>query len=193
MKKVFKIGCLSVLGLFVLFIILAILLPDPPETEVEPAKQEPSLQQKRVVVPPVLKSPEEKKIEKKLKPPQKTPFELLVGKASLAVTAPELHKDYEANEFAADEKYKGKIVLVRGLISNMHTTLGSHYLNLDTGNFLLSISCEVQKRELPVLKQLSKKQDVVVVGEVTGVSFGSVSMKDCLVMATEAYNKLQKK
>ena len=180
MKKAFKIGCVSVLGLFALFLILSILLPEPSEKEVKPAKQE-SLHREQPIV------------EEKKPIPPKTPFEVLAGKASLGVSAPDLHEAYESNEFAADEKYKGKIILVRGIISNMQKTLGTHYLYLESGNFLASVSCGMQKNELPILKTLAKGQDVVVVGEVTGVFLGGVRLKKCLVITTSAYDAMQKK
>ena len=54
----------------------------------------------------------------------------------------------------------------------------------------MSVSCEMKKSQLPVLQTLSKDQDVLVIGEVTGSMAGlSVDMKDCAVMSIADYRK----
>ena len=168
MKKVLKIGCLSALGLFVFLIILAILLPDPPETEVEPIEQE------RAVAPPV-----------QVDQPIKTAFERLYEKAVHRVHVTQLVKDYEDNEFAADEKYKGQIILVRGNITHFADTLGTASIQLETGEILMSLTCNMHPSEKPKLAKLRKGDDVLVFGTLDGLSAGMfLTMKDCLVIPT---------
>ena len=98
-KKVFKIGCFSALGIFVLFIVLAILLLEFPETEYESTT------------------------------PAKSAFEKLCEMAAHRVHVTQLVKDYKANEFAADEKYKKQIILVQGNITHFDDTYGM-FLNM---------------------------------------------------------------
>ena len=89
------------------------------------------------------------------------------------------------------QNIKGKTVLVRGKISNMHTTIGMHFLNLELVDFIVSVACKMKKSALPVLQTLAKEQDVLVIGEVTGSTAGlSVDLKDCLVMTVADYQKI---
>ena len=169
MKKVFKIGCLSLLGLFVIGLIGSFFISDD-DTGKSPSVRE-----------TVVETPQRN---------ENSDFEKLASKVDTSVHAIDLINEYDANEFAADAKYKGKIVAVRGKISNMHKTLGMHFLNLETVSFIMSVSCEMKKSQLPVLQTLSKDQDVLVIGEVTGSMAGlSVDMKDCAVMSIADYRK----
>ena len=169
MKKVFKIGCFSLLGLFVIGVIGSFFVSDD-DTGNSPSVRE------TVVDTPQLN--------------EKSDFDKLVVRTDTSVHAVDLINEYEANEFAADAKYKGKIVAVRGKISNMHKTLGMHFLNLESVNFIMNVSCQMKKSQLPVLQTLSKDQDVLVIGEVTGSTAGlSVDMKDCAVISVADYRK----
>ena len=172
MKKIFKFGCLTLLGLFALGLIVSIFIPEEERKEISRRSEE------RRQEAAEMENPE-------------TDFEMMAQKADYSVHALNLIKEYDDNEFAADEKYKGVIVLVRGKISNMHKTLGMHFLNLESVNFIMSVSCKMKKSTLPVLQQLSKDQDVLVVGEVTGSTAGlSVDMKNCLVMTVADYQRI---
>ena len=82
--------------------------------------------------------------------------------------------------------------MVRGKISNMHTTLGMHFLDLEFVNFIVSVSCKMKKSELLKLQKLAKEQDVLVVGKVTGSTAGlSVDLEDSLVMTVADYQRIQ--
>ena len=112
-------------------------------------------------------------------PPPKSEFEKMMKRATHHVHATRLFQDYEDNEFAADEKYKGKIVLVRGNITHLSETFGTPTVQLEAG-LLTNIVCSMQKSQKPLLAQLKKGQDVLIVGKVTGKSLG-IGMEDCLV------------
>lgn len=168
MKKALKIGCFSVLGLFVLFVILAILLPDPVE----------QVQTPQVSSPPVQSAPIE--VEKAVESsPPKSEFEIMVSRAAHSVHATQLADEYKDNEFAADEKYKNKIVLVRGNITHFSEVFGTATVQLEAG-LITNIVCNMKKSQKPLLAQLKKGQDVLIVGKVTGKSLG-IGMSGCLV------------
>ena len=180
MKKVFKIGCFSILGLFVglfaLSVILALFggLSDPPVEEKEPR------------TPTEIQSPE------KMRKDQRD-FLKKIKKADYYVRAPELIQEYAANEFAADAKYKGKSVIVRGDISNMYTIAEMYFVDLESVNFVMSVSCQMKKSSLPTLQQLVMGQNVVVVRKVTGSKAGlGVNLEDCLIMSSVDYYKTEK-
>ena len=173
MKRAFKIGCFSVLGLFVLSVILAMfgVLPDPPVEDKElPTSTE--------TQPQETMGKEQKDFLKKLE------------KADYYVRAPEFIEEYIANAFAAEAKYKGKSVIVRGDISNMYIMAEMYFVNLESVHFVMSVSCQMEKSTFPILQQLVMGQNVVVVGKVTGSEAGLVvSLEDCLIMSSVDYYK----
>ena len=168
MKKAFKIGCFSVLGLFALSVILTLfgVIPDPPIEEKEVSKPTETLRK------------DQKDFLKKIK------------KTDYYVRAPELIKEYAANEFAADAKYKGKSVIVRGEISEMYTMSEIYFVHLESIDSVRSVSCEMKKSTLPALQQLIIGQNVIVVGKVTGSTIGlTVNLENCLIMSSADYHK----
>ena len=187
MKKAFKIGCLSVLGLLVFLFVLSLLLPDRPVEETGKTISGP---ERRVTRSSEGLEPQEPPVPVMEPEPKRDAFLELAPEAEIAVHALDLIDAYEVNEFAADAKYKGKIVLVRGEISNMHDTFGMLFVNLESVNYIVSVSCEMQKIQMSRLQQLRKGQDVLVVGEVRGSTAGlSVDLKDCVIMSVEEYEK----
>lgn len=185
MKKVFKIGCFSVLGLIIVFIVIGIIVGP----QLEEGTDESVVKQ---TTAPTKQTPVERKEPRETRNKEVSHFLKMAAKVEHSVRAFDLIKEYEANEFAADAKYKGKIAMVRGKISNMHTTLGMHFLDLESVNFIVSVSCKMKKSELPKLQKLAKEQDVLVIGKVTGSTAGlSVDLEDCLVMTIADYQKIQ--
>jgi len=61
---------------------------------------------------------------------------------AVRVTATQLFADYEANEVSADEKDKGKAVLVSGTIENIgKDLLDTLYVTLKTDNPIIGVQC----------------------------------------------------
>ena len=185
MKKLLKIVGFSVLGLIVLVIGIAVLVSIfVPEEELEEAsrraeerRQERAEAEKQKPTPAPMEKPKPTP-----PPPELVEFKSLADRSVHQVHAITLAQEYKDNEFAADEKYKGKIILVRGNITNFADTLGVPSIQLETNQMLTSIVCAMKKSQRPLLAKLSKGQDVLVVGKLTGMSLGiSIDMKDCLV------------
>ena len=168
MKKASKIGCFLFLGLLVICIIGSIFFPFQEEELPTPTEKQPQVEMGK----------EEKDFLKKL------------DKADYYVHALELIEEYAANAFAADAKYKGKSVIVRGDISNMYTIAEMYFVDLELVDFVRSVSCQMKKNTFPVLQQLVMGQNVVVIGKVTGseVNLG-VNLEDCLIMSSVDYYK----
>ena len=174
MKRVFKIGCFSILGLFVLSFILAMfgVIPDPPIEDKEPSVSTETQPQKTI-------GKEQKVFLKRLE------------KADHYVRALDLIEEYTTNAFAADAKYKGKSVIVRGDISSMYTMAEMYFVTLESVDFIISVSCQMKKSAFPILQQLIIGQNVVVVGKVTGSEVGLVvNLEDCLIMSSVDYYKI---
>lgn len=101
------------------------------------------------------------------------------------LTANTLAREYEDNEVAADDKYRGKILHVIGVVDSVGKTefTESPYVKLDSGIFLRDITCSFGKDDMPKLASLKKGQEVIITGRCDGKSFGAVVLSKCEVQA----------
>ena len=180
MKKILKIGCLSGLGLFGILLVIGLLVPDKTPS---PQKTTSSVLTP-VAVPsePAEVPPPKSEFDvpgESIEAPPKSEFEIMMSQAAHSIHATQLAQEYSDNEFAADEKYKGQIVLIRGNITHFSEVFGSAVVQLE-GGLLTNIVCDMQKSQKPLLAQLKKGQDVLIVGKVTGKSLG-IGVDRCLV------------
>ena len=87
----------------------------------------------------------------------------------LTVSAAELYAEYKANEVAADQRYKGRVVAVSGVVDNIGKgIMGTMYVALDTGEMVGSVQCMFGKEHANSLAGLSKGQSVTIQGKCTG-------------------------
>ena len=97
--------------------------------------------------------------------------------APVGMSAKRLFADYQANEIAADNKYNGEELIVRGVISDIGQDPidDKIYITLGTGHVIGGIQCAIDKE---TAARLSKGQRVRVIGECTGLLM-SVHLEDC--------------
>jgi hypothetical protein len=99
--------------------------------------------------------------------------------SSYSLDANQLFRDYKANEVAADDKYKGQVVTVSGVIQNIGKDItGNAYVVIGGEGFLDGVQCTFTRGEQSSVARLSKGQFVTVKGEVTG-KMGNVLMNKC--------------
>jgi hypothetical protein len=97
----------------------------------------------------------------------------------LSVQADDLYAEYEENEVAADEKYKGKEIEVSGRIVDIgKDLLGASYITVGGQGMLDGVQCSFSKSAESVLARLKKGQEVKVHGRVEG-KMGPVQLKNC--------------
>ena len=99
--------------------------------------------------------------------------------ATMDVNADDLYKAYEANEVAADEKYKGKLVKVHGFVKNIgKDILDNPYVVLGGEGFLDGVQCTFPDNasSKKSLSEMNKGDSVWVIGEVEG-KLGHVQVK----------------
>lgn len=85
------------------------------------------------------------------------------------VSANQLYREYESNEVAADRKYKGKIVVVSGVIRDIgKDILDNAYVVIGGEGFLDGVQCTFEKPDETSLASLSKGQRVTIKGFVSG-------------------------
>ncbi|GIW90596.1 MAG: hypothetical protein KatS3mg109_1028 [Pirellulaceae bacterium] len=85
------------------------------------------------------------------------------------VTATQLVDDYKANEIAADEKYKGEVIVVSGTIESIGTDIwGTMYVTLMTGNPIVSVQCMFADKYKSQLANVRRGQYVTIKGRCEG-------------------------
>lgn len=96
------------------------------------------------------------------------------------VTAKALIDAYDANEIAADQKYKDKVIQVSGQVEDIsEDIMGDPYITLCIGEYGFDcVQCYFADSEKGKLARLSKGQNVKVKGLCTGKPF-HVSLKGC--------------
>lgn len=93
-----------------------------------------------------------------------------VSKASAVATlsAADLHSEYQANEVAADEKYKGKVVVITGTVDSIGKDIAdTPYVTLSAGQFE-HVQCMFSKDRAGELAKVSKGQQARLKGKVQG-------------------------
>ena len=95
-----------------------------------------------------------------------------------------MYSAYEANEVAADAKYKSKILKVTGVVDSIgKDILDTPYVTLTSGGQyeVWGVQCMFDKKHEPELAQLTKGQTVTVQGKCDGYLI-NVLMKDCVLV-----------
>jgi len=95
---------------------------------------------------------------------------------SYTLTADQLFSEYNADEVAADNKYKGKVVMVSGPIRQNGEFRGAAYVVIGGHGFLDGVQCDFGKSS--GVASLSKGSQVTVKGEVGGKK-GNVLLRNC--------------
>ena len=95
---------------------------------------------------------------------------------SYTLTADQLYSEYKADEVAADNKYKGKVVLISGPIRQNGKFMGTAYIVIGGHGFLDGVQCMFG--ESAGVASLSKNSQVTVKGEV-GDKKGNVLLRNC--------------
>lgn len=95
------------------------------------------------------------------------------------VTADALFAEFKENEVAADTKYKGKIVVVSGVIQDIgKDVMDQAYIVLGGGGFLDGVQCTFTESQNTSIGSLTKGESVSVKGEVSG-KMGNVLITKC--------------
>ena len=96
------------------------------------------------------------------------------------LTAVELWREYQANEVAADSKYKGKTLLVSGEVVGIDKDfLDNAVLSLRTRNEFMSVKATLDDSQKSGAASLSKGSMVSLLCKGNGAILGSPTLKDC--------------
>ncbi len=98
----------------------------------------------------------------------------------LEVTASTLFDEYQDNEVSADNKYKGKIILVDGTVQQVRKDfMDNMIVELTTSNQFMPINCYFENAD--VVASLSKGNNIKIIGKVDGITIGIVKIEDCVI------------
>jgi hypothetical protein len=99
----------------------------------------------------------------------------------LRVDAVRLWRDYDANEVAADQVYKGKKLLVIGRVASIDKgPLGGIYVMLRSPNQFMNVHAKMEQSQEGRAASLSKGQGVALQCMSTGMTLGSPTLDDCV-------------
>ncbi len=99
----------------------------------------------------------------------------------LAFQAPTLMEEYVKDAAAADKKYKGKEMIVSGVIAGIRRDQGIVILKGAPGGVSNAVECELTQEGRSVFDNLVQGQGIVTQGTNGGWNFGALRLKDCTV------------
>jgi hypothetical protein len=94
------------------------------------------------------------------------------------IAAEDLFAEYQKDKNAADTRYKGKVITVKGTVDTMKTETGNPYITMKTSSLILRVQCIFPKGDASTVSGLTKGQTVRVRGKVFG-RIGNVVLQDC--------------
>lgn len=118
-----------------------------------------------------------------------TPKEIALNNFEIAQTvdARKLSQDYEANEVAADQKYKGSRILVSGAVRRISKNfMGDPYVTLTGNDLLQDVEAGFADKSENTLATLKKGQSVNFVCEVSERVVTEVMLKNCMTLGDYA-------
>ena len=102
--------------------------------------------------------------------------DILEKEPDFRVTAAQIVADYTESESAADDMYKGKVIVVTGVISEVYRGfLYTPYVELEAG-----VRCSFSDNEDPVMLTLVNGQTISMKGQGDRLLFG-VELRGCTV------------
>ncbi|OOR90925.1 hypothetical protein B0181_04150 [Moraxella caviae] len=100
----------------------------------------------------------------------------------MEVSARTLYQDYDANEVAGDQKYKGKLLQVSGKVASIDSGLGDEAnIRLIGKSEFETVMASGDDEFTQKAATLSKGQDVVMICRGDGEIIGSPTLKQCVI------------
>jgi uncharacterized protein (DUF1330 family) len=120
-------------------------------------------------------SSDDKKTEKEV-------AEKEAAQPAVQVTAKQLYADYDANEVAADQKYKDKVLIVSGTVNDIAKDFTDGIFVIVKGDEMAGdIQCFFSKDHTDEAAKLKKEQTISIKGNCEGKSMLNVILRGCTV------------
>jgi hypothetical protein len=108
-------------------------------------------------------------------------MELSSQATAMSVSATRLYADYRANEISADQRYKGKALLVTGVVDNIgKDMMDTMYVTLKGDEILGSVQCYFAESHASKLSGLREGMNISIKGRCDGLMM-NVMMKGCTI------------
>ena len=108
-------------------------------------------------------------------------MELSSQATAMSVSATRLYADYRANEISADQRYKGKALLVTGVVDNIgKDIMDTMYVTLKGDEILGSVQCFFAESHASELSGLREGMNISIKGRCDGLMM-NVMMKGCTI------------
>jgi hypothetical protein len=96
------------------------------------------------------------------------------------VSSRTISNEYDANEIAADEKFKNKITLVTGRVNSISKdAFDNPFLSLQGKNSIQGVNARFKKEDIKELSTYKKGQSTNIVCRISGFSIGDVIADNC--------------
>jgi hypothetical protein len=106
-------------------------------------------------------------------------------KATITVSAADLMEEFKENEVAANSTYKGKTIIVEGVIAKIGESGGKPYIELVTE--FRGVGCELSRKDADSVSSLRKGQSVTIKGTCTGKAvLFAVWLNNCSIVQPTA-------
>ena len=100
----------------------------------------------------------------------------------IEVTANDIFSAFEENEIAAEEKFKGQLVKITGIVSDINsksTLISANILLKVDGSVFGCVQCNFNSENSKALSTVEKGQNVTIVGTCEGLSLYNVMINAC--------------
>jgi hypothetical protein len=110
--------------------------------------------------------------------------------SALPVEAERLFLDYQRNEVDADQKYRGRRLLVTGMVTSVNKDFTDKvYLMLGTSNMFMGVHAGLEPSEVGRAGELSKGEEVTVLCSGGMMVVDSPMLDDCVFHAAQGENQ----
>ena len=106
-----------------------------------------------------------------------------VSSEIITIDSTKLYEEYTANEFKADAQYKGKTLRLSGQIKKIGKggSMNQYYIEL-VGDSYFGTYVYVKNSEISKLHNYSPKQDLTIIGQCDGKTYGQLYIKDSVIV-----------
>lgn len=95
------------------------------------------------------------------------------------ISSSELYRAYKANEVSADEKYKGRKLAITGTIESIGKDIIKNPYVSFKEDYLQGITCYFSENDNKIIAQLSKGEEITIIGECRGLTLTNVVIRNC--------------
>lgn len=103
----------------------------------------------------------------------------------ISLSAKELQQSYASNEARGDKNYKGKNIIITGIVESIDSRFGDiPVIRLKTGEMFSNVMVNLAKKYRDIAVDVDKNQKVTLACIGDGIIIGSPTLKECMPVST---------